>query len=195
MKKFVSILCALAMLATVVPAVLAEADYVDAYTSASTTKTSLEGDALAAAVELLVAKSADMATLAESQAEGYAAPDSALAQIMSVNPDGSVGLSTISQWRYMVSDDGEVVQIQLTYGQNALNLGEAGARGSLLVGIDGAWYLLHLEVTEVVEQVYSDEAFEAGEFNAHYSGSEAQLSSYDIFLRVLSIESTYAIRF
>jgi hypothetical protein len=193
MKKTLAVLCVLALLISGIPTAMAETAPVDAYTSASTTKKLLEGADLAAAAEALAANSADLATLADSKVSGYAAPQSALAQIMSVNPDGSVGLSTISQWKYIPADN--QVHIQLTYGQNALNLNAVGARGSLLVKIGDLAYILHLDVAEAIEKVYSDEAFNAGEFNAHYSGADAHFSQFDIFLNVLSIETSGAIMF
>ena len=44
---------------------------------------------------------------------------------ISVNPDGSVGLSTISEWKY---ENGKAYA-KLTQGQNALNLSTPGATG------------------------------------------------------------------
>lgn len=194
MKKFLAILTVLTLIVGVIPFAVAES--VDAYTSASTTKAVLSGDDLTAAAALLVSKSADLATLAESEADGYAAPESAFAQIMSVNPDGSVGLSTISQWKYVQGEDGlDQVIIQLTYGQNAVNLATVGNSGSLLVAIDGTYYIVHLTTAEVVEMPYSDEDFNAGKFNAYYSGAEAQLTQYDITLDVGAIETTSMIMF
>lgn len=80
--------------------------------------------------------------------------------------------------------------MELTYGQNALNLSAEGARGTLLVRLDGTSYLAHLDVVSSDEQVFTQEAFEAGEFDAHYSGADNHLSSYTIVCDVLSIEST-----
>ncbi len=195
MKKF---LCALTSLVMLLAVACASAETVDAYTSASTTKTLLSGDDLAAAETLLASHSSDLATKAEASAEGYTAPADALnAQIMSVNPDGSVGLSTISEWKLTPAADGAAatVTLELTYGQNALNLSEDGARGTLLVGVDGTWYIVHLKVLNSDEQVYSDEAYEAGEFDHHYSGSDSKLSSYTIDCEVLSIETSFLLMF
>lgn len=172
------------------------ADEVDAYTSASATKTTLSGEELKAAGALLAENCSDLATLAETKVEGYTAPNGVNAQIMSVNPDGSVGLSTISEWKYVQGEDGkDQVIVELTYGQNALNLSKDGARGSLLVRLDGVSYLVHLDVVDADEQVYTDEAYNAGEFDSHYSGAANQLSSYTITCDVLSIESTFLLMF
>ena len=186
MKKLALILAALLLLC--VCGALAE----DAYTTASNTKTVLSGDALAAAEEALAAKSSLLSTAAEAKAEGYAAKEgTSTAQIMSVNTDGSVGLSTISEWQY---DQGKV-HVKLTEGQNALNLAEAGRGGTLLVNLDGAWTLLHL-TTEAVEILpYSDAAFEAGEFDQFYSGAAAGLAEYHIDFKVNAIEQSHALMF
>lgn len=174
----------------------AYAEEVDVYTSASATKTMLEGEALTAAGVLLAQNDSDLATLAQTKVEGYTAPNVALGQIMSVNPDGSIGLSTISEWQYVQNEAGrDQVIVELTHGQNALNLSKEGARGSLLVRLDGVSYLVHLDVVESDEQVYTDEAYQAGEFDAHYSGAPNKLSSYTITSDVLSIETTNMLMF
>lgn len=193
MKRMLAFALTVAMLLC---ATAALAEEVDTYTSASATKTLLSGDALAEAAALLSENDSDLATLAQTKEEGYVAPTAAMAQIMSVNPDGSVGLSTISEWRYDVAEEGaDQVTVELTYGQNALNLSEEGARGTLLVRLDGVSYLVHLDVVSSDEQVYTDEAYEAGEFDAHYSGAANQLSSYTIVSDVLSIETTTMLMF
>ena len=166
--------------------------YVDSYTSASLTKSTLSGDSLANAEEDLVALSNDLATLAESQVEGYVEPESSVAQLMTVNPDGSVGFSTIHAWRYDPEND--TVTIVVTHGQNALNINEAGDRGSLLIH-GKAYYLLHVETTNTVTLEYSDETYENGEFNMAYSGKDNQFSEYTITLDVMSIESTQVAMF
>ena len=82
-------------------------EIVDGYTSASTTKTTLTGDALTEATTGLVAVSSDLASLATTQEEGYIAPESAAhVQILSVNPTGTVGFSTIAAWQYQQHEDG-----------------------------------------------------------------------------------------
>lgn len=191
MKKFFALLCALTLCAS-----CACAEVVDAYTSASATKTLLVEDAATAAAALLAANCSDLATLAETQVEGYTAPNGVSAQIMSVNPDGSVGLSTISEWKYVPVEGGaDQVVVELTYGQNALNLSEDGARGTLLVRLEGLSYLVHLAVVESDEQVFTQEAYDNGEFDAHYSGAGNQLSSYTITCDVLCIETTPILMF
>lgn len=193
MKKILMVVLVMSLMLVSVSAM---AEEVDAYTSASPTKTLLSGEELDAAAALLSQSCSDLATLAETQAEGYVAPQGVTAQIMSVNPDGSVGMSTISEWKYeIVEGDMDQVTLELTYGQNALNLSEDGARGTLLVRLDGASYLMHLDVVSSDEQVFTQEAFDAGEFDSHYSGADNQLSSYTIVCDVLSIESTHLLIF
>jgi len=170
--------------------------YVDAYSSATeqSMKSMLTGNAFEVAAKAIEAGSSDLANLATSKAPGYKAPKSYLAHVMSTNPDGSVGISTISQWRYIVSDSGkDRVVLQLTWGQNAVNLAEIGKRGSLFipgVSVDGKSYrfLIHLKVIDVEELKYSDEAFNAGLFNAYYSGAPGKKSQYTITCEVLAIE-------
>ena len=171
----------LALACMCVGSALACAEEVDAYTSASTTKVTLSGEELSAAGALLAANGSDLATLAQTKEEGYTAPD---------------GTNTISEWKYVQGEDGkDQVIVELTYGQNALNLSEENARGSLLVMLDGVGYLVHLDVVESDEQVYTDEAYNAGEFDAHYSGAADQLSSYTITCDVLSIETSNLLMF
>lgn len=192
MKKLIALM--MVLLCAVGAQALAQE--VDAYTSASMTKTLLSGEELDAAAALLAASGSDLATLAQTKAEGYTAPSGVNAHIMSVNPDGSVGLSTISEWKYVQNADGrDQVIVELTYGQNALNLSEDGARGTLMVLLDGAGYLVHLDVVDSDEQVYTDEAYNAGEFDAHYSGAANQLSSYTITCNVLSVEMSRLLLF
>ena len=66
MKKLFALLIAALLLCGV-----AAAETVDAYTTASATKTVLSGDALAAAEEVLVAKSSLLSSADEAKAEGY----------------------------------------------------------------------------------------------------------------------------
>lgn len=115
---------------------------------------------------------------------------------MSVNPDGCVGMSTISEWKYVQNADGKgQVIVELTHGQNTLNLSKEGARGTLLVLVDGASYLVHLDVLDSDEQVYTVEAYNAREFNVHYSGAANQLSSYTITCEELCIEMRHMLLF
>ena len=176
--------------ATVTTVANGEGEFVDTYTSASSTKATLSGDELTAAYDALLAVNGDCATLAQTQQEGYEASDSAMAQIMSVNPDGSVGLSTIHAWQLSVNEDGTAtMKTVLTDGQNARNLAEIGKRGSILIKANEKYYLLHLETTDVVKLDYSDEAYEAGEFNSAYSGAANQLCEYTITYDVFTVEA------
>lgn len=166
---------------------VATTSYVDTYTGASKTKVFLDEAGAKEALELLATVDSDLASKADTEAEGYVAPEGETTpQVMSVNPDGSVGLSTIHAW--LVNPEANTVEMELTYGQNALNLSEVGDRGSLLCKANDTYYLLHLDVTAVDELKYSDEAYEAGEFNSSYSGAEAQLSEYHITCNILSVE-------
>lgn len=167
--------------------------YVDTYTSASSTRSSLSGDDLIAVQEELTNLSSDLASTAEAAKEGYSEPEEAvIAQIMSVNPDGSIGISTIHAWKY--DKAANTITVELTYGQNALNLNTIGDRGTLFVH-GKAYYSLHLNTVSVEELEYTDENFENGLFNASYSGKDAQLSEYSITFDVLSIESSFVYMF
>lgn len=171
--------------------------YVDAYTSASSTKTTLKGADLDAAAEALQAGSADLASAAEAQAPGYTRKEGSLGNVMSTNPDGSVGISTISQWVYSRESGGDTVKLQLTEGQNALNLAEIGRRGTLFlsdltVGGKNVRYFVHFKVINVDTLKYSDEAHASGKFNAHYSGQSDKKSQFTLTCRVLAIEEVTA---
>ena len=97
MKRTISIMLILCMLLPFA----AWAETVDAYTTASATKTVLSGDELAKAEQVLMAQSSLLSSADEAKAEGYVPKEGVTtAQIMSINPDGSVGLSTISEWKY-----------------------------------------------------------------------------------------------
>ena len=185
MKKLLALIIASLMFFAV-----AGAETADVYTTASTTKTVLTGDALAEAEAVLVAQSSLLSTIDEAKAEGYQPKEgTTTAQIMSVNPDGSVGLSTISEWKY---ENGKA-WAKLTYGQNALNLAKAGATGTLLVKGNGPVYLLHLKTVNVTVLEYSEET--AGQFDQHYSGAANALNEYDIEFEVTAIEQTFALMF
>ncbi len=185
MKKFLSILFALMLVMSV-----AAAEAVDTYTTASNTKTVLAGDDLAAAEAVLVAQSSLLSTVDEAKAEGYVAKEgTTTAQIMSINPDGSVGLSTISEWKY---ENGKAY-VKLTQGQNALNLAQVGATGTLLVKGQGPTYLLHLKTAAVTVLEYSEAT--AGQFDQHYSGAANALNEYDIEFDVSAIEQSFALMF
>ena len=185
MKKWLALLIAVMLLCGA-----AAAETVDAYTTASATKTVLSGDDLAAAEQVLMAKSSLLSSADEAKAEGYQAKEgTATAQIMSINPDGSVGLSTISEWKY---ENGKVF-VRLTQGQNALNLAQEGATGTLLVKGDGPYYLVHLKMAAVTVLEYSEET--AGQFDQYYSGAANALNEYDIEFDVGTIEQTFALMF
>ena len=61
--------------------------------------------------------------------------------------------------------------------------------------LDGASYIVHLRVKDADEQAFSQEAYDEGQFNAHYSGAQEQLSSYTITCDATAIEVTYALIF
>ena len=185
MKKLFALLIAAMMLFCA-----AAAETVDAYTTASSTKTVLSGDALAAAEAVLMAKSSLLSSVNEAKAEGYQAKQgTGYAQIMSINPDGSVGLSTISEWKY---ENGKVF-VRLTQGQNALNLAQEGATGTLLVKADGPYYILHLKMVAVTVLEYSEET--AGQFDQYYSGAANALNEYDIEFDCPVIEQSFMLMF
>ena len=185
MKKILSLLFAIMLLCS-----MATAETIDAYTSASTTKTILSGDDLAAAEKVLAAKSSLLSSVDEAKADGYVAKEgTSTAQIMSINPDGSVGLSTISEWKY---ENGKLF-VRLTQGQNALNLAQDGATGTLLVKGEGPWYILHLKTVAFTVLEYSAET--AGQFDQFYSGAANALNEYDIEFDVSVIEQSFALMF
>lgn len=172
--------------------------YVDTYTSASATKTTLEGDDFNTAIDNLAAISSDLATKAETEADGYVAPESeTYAQAMSVNPDGSVGVSTIHAWKVEKTENGAQVTVVMTEGQCIQNLYEVGDRGSIVVkaGEKGPYYIMHIKTADVKALEYSDEAYEAGEFNSAYSGAEAKATEYTVTFDITMLESTYAFVF
>jgi hypothetical protein len=157
----------------------------------------LNGSDFDAAAEALQAGSADLASAAEAKAPGYKPRTGTIGNVMSTNPDGSVGISTISQWVYSRGSGGDTVKLQLTEGQNALNLAEVGRRGSLFlsdltVGGKEVRYLVHFKVVGVDTLKYSDEAYAAGKFNAYYSGQTDKKSQFTLTCRVLAIEEVTA---
>lgn len=195
MKPVVKIVC-IALISSLMlcPGLCAQdRTYVDAYSSASDTKTRLTGPAFDAAAEALRAGSAIFTSAAEAKAPGHEEKMAAVGHIMSTNPDGSVGISTIGMWIYTRGSEADTVRIQLTEGQNALNLAGIDRRGTLFVPdltVDGkeVRYFVHLKVTHVDELKYSDEAYEAGKFNAHYSGAQKKKSQFTLTCEVLAIE-------
>ena len=157
---------------------------VDSYTSASRTKVILEGDQKADAVAALQEIDSDLATKAQTEEEGYKAPENEVhVQIMGINPDGTPGVSTIHAWRL----DGETLTVVLTDGQNAQNLAKAGAKGTILAHGE-SYYQLHLETVEVNNLEYTDENYENGLFNSAYSGAPEKLCEYTITFKVLPVE-------
>ena len=126
----------------------------------------------------------------EAKAEGYQAKTgTGIAQIMSINPDGSVGLSSISEWKY---ESGKVF-VRLTQGQNVLNLAKEGATGTLLVKDASGWYILYSKAMAVTVLEYSQET--AGQFDQYYSGAAYALNKYDIKFDVGAIEQTAMLMF
>ena len=170
-----------------------ESPYVDAYSSASDTKTTLTGSALNEAAEVIQAASSKLATKAETKAPGYEAKPGVIANVMSTNPNGSIGMSTISQWNYVEGDEADTVTMQLTEGQNALNLASIDCRGTLFipeltVGEEAGRYFVHFKVIHVDTLAYSDEAYEAGKFNSYYTGQAKKKSQFTIVGEVLAVE-------
>lgn len=197
MKSIVRIILVMFVSGLVVSTALhakdSETQYVDAYSSASDTKTTLTGPAFDVAAEALAAGSSDLASAAVANAPGYEARRGTVGNIMSTNPDGSVGISTISEWIYTHGGGTDTVTFQLTEGQNALNLAAVDRRGTLFVpglAVDGTEgrYFVHFKVNHVDILKYSDEAYDAGRFNRHYSGQAKKKRQFTLTAEVLSIE-------
>ena len=151
----------------------------------------------------------------EGSALYYVKMYNAHVNVLTVNPDGCPGLSTIGYWRYVNNREGgadvvisaadwtytrpgtgaDQVVFQLTDGQNARNLLADGSRCTIQLTANGANYLLHLDITEVYAQEFTQEAYDAGEFATGYSGADRQATSYYFVGTVLSIEKSYAIQF
>ncbi len=163
---------------------------IDAASSASATRTLLTGDALAAAVEDMTGICSDLATAAEVKTPGYQRPaNSKTALILSVNPDGAPGMSTIQMWK-IFEEDGEIyIKVVMTDGQNIRNLCEPGDVGTLIVHGD-RYYILRMETVGSTCLEYSDEAYAAGLFNQAYSGASAHRCEYTVTFRVFHAEST-----
>lgn len=214
MKKFVSVLAALVLCLMSVSAV---AEVVDTYTGASLTKSFVAEEELATLAETLTMSGADIATTKEASAEGYVKMYGEHVQIMTVNPDGCPGMSTIGYWRYVNNREGgadvkitagdwtytrkgegaDQVVFQLTEGQNALNLAAqgVGGRSTMLVVLDRTSYLIHLNTVEVYEQKFTQEAYDAGEFATGYSGADRAATSFYFVCDVLSVEKTGSLIF
>jgi len=105
-----------------------------------------------------------------------------------------ISLYYFSRNPYIASPfENDHVVLQLTFGQNAINLAEVGKRGSLFIpGVSvndkSCRYLIHLKVVTVEEMKYSEEAFKAGLFNAYYSGAAGEKTQYTIICDVVAIE-------
>lgn len=161
-----------------------ETELVDTYTSASTTKLMLSGSELETAKAALSEIDSDLATLADTQKEGYQKPENEkFVQILTINPDGTPNSSTIHAWKL----EGNEVKVVLTDGQSAQNISEVGKRCTILVHGD-TYFQLHLEVSNVEILEYSDDNFNAGKFNASYSGKDAKLSESTVTFNVLAVE-------
>ncbi|MBR5225074.1 MAG: hypothetical protein IKV90_05355 [Clostridia bacterium] len=212
MKKF-AVLFALVLALCV--SFSAVAEQVDTYAGASLTKSFVEGEELAALAATLTVSGADIATTAQTLEEGYEKMYGLHVNVVSVNPDGCPGMSTIGFWRYVDNREGgadvaikagdwqytrrgegcDQVVFQLTDGQNARNLAKEGSRCTIVVKVEGATYLLHLNVTEVFAQEFTQEAYDAGEFAYGYSGADRQATSYYYVADVLSVEKSFSILF
>ncbi len=210
MKKMLAMILVLMM---ALPCVLAET--VDTYTGASLTKSFVAEEDMAALAAVLTMQGADIATTKEASAPDYVKMYGAHVNVLTVNPDGCPGLSTIGYWRYVDNHEGGVdvkitagdwsytrrgegadqVVFQLTDGQNARNLAEAGVggRSTIQVKVDGTTYLIHLNTVEVYAQEFTQAAYDAGEFATGYSGADRQATSYYFVCDVLSIEQTKSI--
>ena len=211
MKKIALILAAL--LLTVSFAMADE--LVDTYTSASLTKSYVEGDEAATLAELLTASGADIATTKQASEPDYVKMYGMHVNVITVNPDGCPGMSTIGYWRYVNNREGgadvvisagdwtytrpgtgaDQVVFQLTDGQNARNFAQEGARGTLMVKVDKTVYLVHMDVTEVFAQEFTQESYDAGEFAYGYSGADRQATSYYFVCDVLSVEKSNSLMF
>ena len=210
MKKMLSLLLVMMM---ILPCAVAET--VDTYTGASLTKSFVaEGD-MAALAATLTTMGADIATTKEASAPDYVKMYGAHVNVITVNPDGCPGLSTIGYWRYVDNHEGgadvkitagdwtytrrgegaDQVVFQLTDGQNARTLAGQGIGGrcTIQVKIERTNYLIHLNTVEIFEQVFTQEAYDAGEFATGYSGADRQATSYYFVCDVLSIEQTTSI--
>ncbi|MCQ2453423.1 MAG: hypothetical protein MJ136_02425 [Clostridia bacterium] len=209
MKKLLSIVLVLMLLSL---SAVSLAETVDAYTSASLTKSYVEGDAAAALAQILENSGSDIATAAQAAAPDYVREYGKHVLIMSVNPDGCPGMSTIGYWRYCNNRAGgravtitagdwqfnsrgegaDQLVAQLTEGQNALNLYNAGigAGSTVVISLDDGVYMIHLRVADIFVQKFDAAAYEAGEFAKGYSGADRQASSFYFVFDVLSIEKS-----
>ena len=166
---------------------------VDTVTGASTTRTALSGDDYdtAIAIKDLEAISNDLATKAETEEKGYEEPENAkLAQVLSVNDDGTPSMSTIHAWKV----DGDKITVVMTDGRTISNLIQVGCKGTILIHGD-AWYILHVTTSDVKTLEYTDEAYESGKFNSAYSGASNKLNEYTVSFDITELESTMVYMF
>lgn len=167
----------------------------DTVTGASTTRTSLSGDDYKEAVKDLESISNDLATKAETEKDGYEEPEDAkLAQVMSVNDDGTVSMSTIHAWKVEEDGDQATITVVMTDGRTISNLVQEGCKGTILIH-GSAYYLLHVETANVSTLEYSDEDYEAGKFNSAYSGASNKLNEYTVTFNIIDLESTQVYMF
>lgn len=177
--------------ATAAPAASASAESVDAVSSASVTHTDLSGSDYDAAISELESLSNDLATKADSEAEGYTAPESTtFAEVISVSPDGYPSMSTIHAWKV----DGDTITVVMTDGRTISNLINVGDRGTILIH-GSSYYVLHVETSDVKTLEYSDDAYNNGEFNVDYSGADRQAPEYTVTFKINELESTQVYMF
>lgn len=167
---------------------------VDTKTGASLTRSTLSGDDLDAAIENLEAISNDLATKADSEKEGYEEPESEIAQVMSVNDDGTPSMSTIHAWKVEGEGEDATITVVMTDGRTISNLVAEGAKGTILIHGD-SYYIIHVETKDVTTLEYSEEAYEEGKFNTSYSGASNELCEYTVTFNITDIESTQVYMF
>lgn len=159
--------------------------------SASVTRTDLSGSDYDAAISELESLSNDLATKADSEAEGYTAPESTtFAEVISVSPDGYPSMSTIHAWKV----DGDTITVVMTDGRTISNLINVGDRGTILIH-GSSYYVLHVETSDVKTLEYSDDAYNNGEFNVDYSGADRQAPEYTVTFKINELESTQVYMF
>ncbi len=166
----------------------------DTVTGASTTRTELSGDDYDKAIKNLEAISNDLATKADTEKSGYEEPDSKVAQVLSVNDDGTPSMSTIHAWKVEKNDDNATITVVMTDGRTISNMIQKGCKGTIIIHGD-AYYILHVETENVETLEYSDETYNAGKFNSAYSGADAKLNEYTVTFDITDIESTFVYMF
>lgn len=196
MKKIFALILALMMM-TVCVSALGAAEGVDVLTTPSASRKVMMGADFDAGVEALIAVSGDLATKAQTEAEGYVAPEGRkYAQVMSVNADGSISMSTIHNWKAQKTDDGAMITIIMMEGTTIGNLIEVGKRGTVMINTENGYYMNHVEAIDVQELKYDAEKVANGEFDPLYTGSEENpLSQYTVTLNVYEMLNTRTYRF